>query len=113
MLAVWDIELAFEFPHTRIVGIDYETLAVSSLTHTVKNFSFINASIHNGDTGLQQFQENTVDYIMMRDVWLFNTPDRKWKTLLKEMYRILKPGGYIEIYEQSIYTDETNRLVKS
>lgn len=38
---------------------------------------------------------------MMRDVWIFNTPNSKWKTLLNEVQRVLKPGGYIEIFEQS------------
>lgn len=56
--------------------------------------------IHQGETGLQEFGDNQVDYIMMRDVWLVNAPACKWTNLLKEIYRILKPGGYIEIYEQ-------------
>ncbi|CAO3607087.1 unnamed protein product [Mucor fragilis] len=98
--AVWDIELAFEFPNAKVVGIDYESVTVASLTNTVKNFSFHNAMIHQGETGLQEFGDNQVDYIMMRDVWLVNAPACKWTNLLKEIYRILKPGGYIEIYEQ-------------
>jgi ubiquinone/menaquinone biosynthesis C-methylase UbiE len=101
VIAVWDIELAFEFPNAKVVGIDYETVTVSSLTNTVKNFSFLTANIHEGDNGLQHFQDNQVDYIMMRDVWLFNTHSSKWKILFKEIHRVLKPGGCIEIYEQS------------
>lgn len=99
-IAVWDIELAFEFPNAKVVGIDYESVTVASLTNTVKNFSFHNAMIHQGETGLKEFGDNQVDYIMMRDVWLVNAPACKWTNLLKEIYRILKPGGYIEIYEQ-------------
>ncbi|CEP14464.1 hypothetical protein [Parasitella parasitica] len=98
--AVWDIELALEFPNAKIVGIDYESVTVASLNDTVKNFSFHNAMIHQGETGLRGFGCNQVDYIMMRDVWLVNTPAWKWSSLLQEIYRILKPGGYIEIYEQ-------------
>ncbi|KAI8638031.1 S-adenosyl-L-methionine-dependent methyltransferase [Parasitella parasitica] len=98
--AVWDIELALEFPNAKIVGIDYESVTVASLTNTVNNFSFHNAMIHLGETGLKEFGCNQVDYIMMRDVWLVNTPACKWSSLLQEIYRILKPGGFIEIYEQ-------------
>ncbi len=97
---MWDIELAFEFPNAQVIGIDYESATVSSLTNTVKNFSFKNAMIHQGKTGLESFRDNTVDFIMMRDVWLVNSPASKWTSILREIYRILKPGGYIEIYEQ-------------
>lgn len=101
-VAVWDVELAFEFPNAKVVGIDYESATVSSLTDTVKNFTFHNALIHEGQTGLEKFKDNTVDYIMMRDVWLVNSPASKWTRILTEIHRILKPGGYIEIYEQGI-----------
>lgn len=56
--------------------------------------------IHQGKTGLESFHDNTVDFIMMRDVWLVNSPASKWTLILQEIYRILKPGGFIEIYEQ-------------
>lgn len=68
----------------------------------MKNFSFQNANLHEGDIGLHRFQDNTVDYIMMRDVWLVNSSPAKWKNVLKQVYRVLKPGGYIEIYEQDM-----------
>lgn len=100
ILAVWDIELALEFPNTKVIGIDYETATVSCLNSSVKNFSFRNAMIHQGETGLKSFKDNQVDYIVMRDVWLVNCPVSKWTSLFEEIYRILKPGGYIEIYEQ-------------
>lgn len=87
-----------------MVGIDYESATVSSITGTVKNFSFQNAMIHLGETGLKKFKDNQVDYIVMRDVYLVNSPVTKWVSLFKEIYRILKPGGYIEIYEQGKYT---------
>lgn len=55
--------------------------------------------IHLGETGLKKFKDNQVDYIIMRDVYLVNSPVTKWISLFKEIHRILKPGGYIEIYE--------------
>ncbi|OBZ87567.1 Demethylmenaquinone methyltransferase [Choanephora cucurbitarum] len=98
--AVWDLEMAFEFPKAQVVGIDYESFTVSGLTNTVKNFSFRNALIHQGETGLGSFSDNQVDYVMIRDSWLVNSSTSKWTNILKEVYRILKPGGYIELYEQ-------------
>lgn len=56
--------------------------------------------IHQGETGLNVIENNQVDYIVMRDVWLVNCPVSKWTNLFEEVLRILKPGGYIEIYEQ-------------
>jgi ubiquinone/menaquinone biosynthesis C-methylase UbiE len=99
IVAVWDIEIAFEFPNAKIIGIDYESATVSSLTDTVINFSFQSAMMHQGKSGLETIEDNTVDYIMMRDVMLVNSPAQKWINIFKEIYRILKPGGYIEIYE--------------
>ncbi|KAI8087760.1 S-adenosyl-L-methionine-dependent methyltransferase [Gilbertella persicaria] len=100
--AVWDVELAFEFPKAQIIGIDYESFTVSSLTNTVKNFSFHNALIHEGQHGFDAFEDNQVDYVMLRDTWLLNCSLAKWTTTFKEIYRILKPGGHIEIYEQDM-----------
>ncbi|KAG2213136.1 hypothetical protein INT47_011285 [Mucor saturninus] len=98
--AAWDIELAIEFPNSKVIGIDYESATVASLNTSVKNFSFQNAMIHQGETGLNVIENNQVDYIVMRDVWLVNCPVSKWTNLFEEVLRILKPGGYIEIYEQ-------------
>ncbi|KAF5980437.1 mRNA 3 end-processing YTH1 [Fusarium coicis] len=44
------------------------------------------------------FQSNTFDYIHMR--WLVGSIG-DWKSLFKEVYKCLKPGGYIESYEPS------------
>lgn len=44
------------------------------------------------------FQPNSFDYIHMR--WLVGSI-ADWKSLFKEAYKCLKPGGYIESYEPS------------
>lgn len=100
LLAVWGIELAFEFPNAKIIGIDYESATMSSLSNTIKNFCFSNAELHKGENGLADIQDNQVDYISMRGVSIINTPAIKWECLFNDVMRILKPGGFIEIYEQ-------------
>ncbi|KAI8875249.1 hypothetical protein K501DRAFT_311519, partial [Backusella circina FSU 941] len=94
--AAWGIELAFEFPTAKIIGIDHESATMSSLSNSIKNFYFSNAEIHKGENGLTDLQDNQVDYIIMRDVSFFNTPAIKWEYLFHDVMRILKPGGFIE-----------------
>lgn len=56
--------------------------------------------MHEGHTGLESFEDNVADHVMMRDVWLVNSPEHKWLDVLRQVHRVLKPGGCIEIYEQ-------------
>ncbi|KAG0174704.1 hypothetical protein DFQ28_007569 [Apophysomyces sp. BC1034] len=95
------MEMAQEFPDAQVIGIDYASATLTNFTYT-KNSCFWPAIVHEGDNGLGAFEDNVVDYIMMRDVWLVNSPTHKWIDLFEDIKRILKPGGWIEIYEQDL-----------
>ncbi|KAF5579157.1 mRNA 3 end-processing YTH1 [Fusarium pseudoanthophilum] len=55
------------------------------------------------------FQPNTFDYIHMR--WLVGSI-ADWKSLFKEAYKCLKPGGYIESYEPSSRVESDDGTVQ-
>lgn len=88
------------FPQAKIVGVDFKEATLSNLQHGLPNLEFKFTVIHDKTTGLELFEDNSVDLVMMRDSWLINSPSFKWTNILNESFRILKPGGYIEIEEQ-------------
>lgn len=93
------MEMALLFPDTKVIGIDFKGATLSNLQHGIPNLEFRHALIQNNFTGLESIESNSVDFVIMRDVWLINAPVQKWHNVLKESYRILKPGGWIEIAE--------------
>ncbi|KAI8393943.1 S-adenosyl-L-methionine-dependent methyltransferase [Radiomyces spectabilis] len=99
---IWAMELAHKFPECHVVGIDYPSATMSKLSSAHNNLEFQHMLPHEEHTGLEQFEDNCVDYLMMRDVWLSNSPHHKWRQIMQQVMRILKPGGWLEIYEQDL-----------
>ncbi|KAL0087804.1 S-adenosyl-L-methionine-dependent methyltransferase [Phycomyces blakesleeanus] len=99
---IWCLELAEEFPDAKVIGIDFKTAPLQNIAETRTNLTFQDITICEGHTGLEGYPDNAVDYVMMRDVWIVNSPIHKWHNILKQVLRILKPGGWIEIIEQDI-----------
>ncbi|KAI8646987.1 S-adenosyl-L-methionine-dependent methyltransferase, partial [Parasitella parasitica] len=101
-IGLWDMEMAALFPRAKIIGVDYKAATLSSLQHGIPNLEFRFAVIHDAYTGLESFQDDSVDFVILRDTWLINAPVWKWDNILKAIFRILKPGGWIEIEEHSL-----------
>lgn len=101
-IGLWDMEMAALFPNAKVIGVDYKEATLSNLLHGIPNLEFRFAVIHDTYTGLESFRDNSVDFVILRDTWLMNAPVWKWDNLLKAVYRILKPGGWIEIEEHSL-----------
>lgn len=89
----WLLELATNYPNTKFVGIDITKAFPSEIKP--KNLVFIQ---HDINGSLLPFPENTFDYVRMSNM---NTclKDHQWDAVLREMVRVLKPGGYIELME--------------
>ncbi|ORZ00651.1 hypothetical protein BCR43DRAFT_511626 [Syncephalastrum racemosum] len=96
----WCYEMATEYPDAKVVGIDYGT--VRNSTGRPPNLELRKVAIHDGCTGLEAFEDNSVDCVMLRSVWCVNAPDHRWHSLLEQVFRILKPGGACEIYEPDL-----------
>ncbi|CEP07129.1 hypothetical protein [Parasitella parasitica] len=100
----WTMEMATQFPHAHFIGIDRQP----SFPHDIKpkNCSFKLFDISQSIVKLP-FMDNSVDYIFQRDLnW--DLSESTWLPLVDEFFRILKPGGWIELVEPDIETHSTS-----
>jgi ubiquinone/menaquinone biosynthesis C-methylase UbiE len=56
------------------------------------------------------FDDNTIDLAFAINV-VHHVPSRHWGNFIKEMYRVLKPGGYAAIFEHNPYNPLTRLAV--
>ncbi|KAI8641814.1 S-adenosyl-L-methionine-dependent methyltransferase [Parasitella parasitica] len=100
----WTMEMATQFPHAHFIGIDRQP----SFPHDIKpkNCHFKLFDISQSIVKLP-FMDHSVDYIFQRDLnW--DLSESTWLPLVKEFFRILKPGGWIELVEPDIETHSTS-----
>ncbi|KAF5983623.1 methyltransferase [Fusarium bulbicola] len=96
-------EFADKFPNASVIGTDLAPIQPGWIP---PNLGFQIEDC----TGEWIFQPNTFDYIHMR--WLvYSIAD--WKSLFKEAYKCLKPGGYIESYEPPSRVESDDGTVQS
>ena len=93
--------MAALFPNAKVIGVDFKEATFQNVHYSLPNMEFRFAVIHDKVTGLESFESDSVDFFIMRDCWLINAPSYKWDNLFGEVYRILKPGGFIEVEEHS------------
>ncbi|KAI8373812.1 S-adenosyl-L-methionine-dependent methyltransferase [Blakeslea trispora] len=91
----WLMDMATEFPAAKFVGIDKETLFPQIIRPA-------NVDFHEGDVrnGLP-FEDNYFDFVQIR-LFLLAFDMNEWDNCLKEVYRVLKPGGYIQWTEPKL-----------
>ncbi|ORZ17625.1 S-adenosyl-L-methionine-dependent methyltransferase [Absidia repens] len=92
----WCFEMALAYPDCTVVGLD-ESEGIPC-TPTIPNMSKRQAPLYEKDGGMAQFENDSADLIVIRDEFMYFAPDDKWHTLLAQFYRVLKPGGFLEIY---------------
>ncbi|OAC99655.1 hypothetical protein MUCCIDRAFT_157280 [Mucor lusitanicus CBS 277.49] len=107
--------MATQFPQAHFIGVDKQ----ASFPHDIKpkNCHFKLFDINQSMVKLP-FLDQSVDYIFQRDLnW--NLSETTWLPLVKEFFRVLKPGGWIELVEPDIETHSassyedflTNKLI--
>ncbi len=88
----WIYEMAQQFPHSRLVGIDHvlpDTKLHFPLTCTFQQYNVLN--------GLP-FPNNQFDYVHQR-LLVLALPLARWPFVLQELVRVTRPGGWIELVE--------------
>ncbi|RUP49675.1 hypothetical protein BC936DRAFT_141840 [Jimgerdemannia flammicorona] len=86
--------MAEEFPESTFVGVDLATFFNAVDPDDVPiNCSFQQASILH-----LPFEDETFDFVIQRFLGMAYSPS-DWETALKELIRVLKPGGWIELAE--------------
>jgi ubiquinone/menaquinone biosynthesis C-methylase UbiE len=87
--------MASEYQHAHFTGVDVAQLY--PLEIKPQNVSFVQSNVL---TGLP-FEDNTFDYVHMRFM-IFAFTLKNWELAIRELVRVCKPGGYIEIVEKDI-----------
>ncbi|KAI9027264.1 S-adenosyl-L-methionine-dependent methyltransferase [Phycomyces nitens] len=90
----WAMEMAVEFPFAEVHGIDSSEMY--PLAIKPPNVWFTKADVL--DPAGLPYPSEYFDYVHMQLVYCcFSRPD--WTTIIKEIRRVLKPGGYVEFRE--------------
>ncbi|AFL49920.1 ubiquinone/menaquinone biosynthesis C-methylase UbiE [Sinorhizobium fredii] len=83
-----------EFQPARIVALDHSKASLAYARDVAKNFGISDIEYSYGDASEMLLEDNQFDLVTCRhSLQIFNQPD----LLLKELYRICKPGGRVYI----------------
>ncbi|RUS22217.1 S-adenosyl-L-methionine-dependent methyltransferase [Endogone sp. FLAS-F59071] len=91
-VGIWTIEMAQDFPNSTFVGTDLVDMFPK---HEIpENCSFVQANT------LERlpFPDDTFDFTFQRLVQMAYSP-ADWATVIAELVRVTKPGGWIELFE--------------
>ena len=98
---IWAREMAQAFPDARVVGFDYDrsplerALAVLGPSGQFpSNFRFVEANMFERFP----FENEAFDYTFSRFL-VVATPTDKWPHIAREMARVTRPGGYVEMVD--------------
>ncbi|CAG8454575.1 9617_t:CDS:2 [Paraglomus brasilianum] len=89
----WIFELAQEYPNAQFTGIDTESFLPKR--EASDNVNFLEHDLLHG----LPFSDNTFDFVHMRFLTQYIS-EKTWEdVIVKELVRVAKPGGWIEIVE--------------
>ncbi|KAG0320089.1 hypothetical protein BGZ97_000782 [Linnemannia gamsii] len=94
-LGEWTMEMAKEFPNATVYGIDINPELFPSVHQAVPSNCLFSPS--NLLTRLS-FPNQYFDFVYQRFLYLGLTVE-DWPVALKELRRVMKPGGWIELFE--------------
>ncbi|GLV60858.1 hypothetical protein KDH_76770 [Dictyobacter sp. S3.2.2.5] len=92
----WAQEMAAEFPQAQICGLDLQIPGQDARRKVTfpANCSFVQANVMEG----LPFPSSSFDYVHQR-LLTVALPASAWPMLLRELVRVTKPGGWIELVE--------------
>lgn len=96
----WAKEMAMAFPNANVVGMDIkepvadEKQAASSLDLRPTNYVFVPGNVLRGIP----FPDASFDFVHQRLLY-FAIPADRWPFLMRELYRVTRPGGWVEVVE--------------
>lgn len=82
----------------KVIGIDFSSNMLSVAEEKNKSSQYENISFVQGNAMDLPYEDNSFDYVTI-GFGLRNVPD--YMTVLKEMYRVVKPGGKVVCLETS------------
>ena len=95
----WSIALAEAVgPNGKVIGLDFSKNMLSIGEEKITYQGLENVELIHGNAMELPFQDNTFDYVTI-GFGLRNVPD--YDQVLREMYRVVKPGGLVVCLETS------------
>ncbi len=89
---IWPIDMAQQFPHAHIIGVD---VALTSLPRALPNTClFAHADVLQG----LPFPDHQFDFTHQR-LLVFAIPAPRWPEVVQELVRVTRPQGWIELLE--------------
>lgn len=93
----WTLDMAYTFPQAQVMGFDaFDAKKIQ--VNTAPNIVYKDGDI----TKHMSLPDNCMDLIFQRDT-SYMMPHERWPLHVAELFRIVKPGGYIELVEYSTY----------
>lgn len=83
-------EIATNYPNSQVVGFDMCPISPSEIKP--ENITFVQGNIFNG----LPFEDNSFDFVFQRFL-ILGIPSDKWEFVIRELTRVLKPGGFLEV----------------
>ncbi|KAI5815495.1 S-adenosyl-L-methionine-dependent methyltransferase [Pyronema omphalodes] len=99
---IWAIEMAENYPMAEVIGTDLSPIQPCWVPHNCR-FEMDDAMQH------WTFQADSFDLIHARNI---SSGVSDWDHLISEMMRCTKPGGYVEINEQSLCVKSDDGTMK-
>jgi ubiquinone/menaquinone biosynthesis C-methylase UbiE len=90
----WALEMATLFPQANVLGIDLTPPAPDAQAGLPDNLAFTQGNILEG----LNFGDRTFDFTHLR-LLLFAIPENRWPDVVRELVRVTRPGGWVEIVE--------------
>ncbi|GBC09797.1 hypothetical protein RclHR1_09110004 [Rhizophagus clarus] len=101
----WLLELSNTYTNSQFFGFDMTPIYPQEIKPN--NLNFIEGNIFNG----LPFSDNEFDFVHMESMTLIFTRDQ-WNFVLSELIRVTKSGGFIEVVEPYIISDEAGPIFK-
>ncbi|KAJ1552626.1 hypothetical protein HK405_010608 [Cladochytrium tenue] len=91
----WLADMAKAFPKADFVGVDIATYDHKDLP---SNLTFKTEDVSNGIS----YPDNSFDLVHQRNL-MFGYKAEQWPAVIRELIRVTKPGGYIQMVEMSAW----------
>ncbi|CAB4438936.1 unnamed protein product [Rhizophagus irregularis] len=101
----WLLELSNTYTSSQFIGLDMTPIYPQEIKPS--NLKFVEGNIFNG----LPFPDNEFDFVHMESMILILTRDQ-WNFVFSELMRVTKSGGFIEVVEPYIITDEAGPIFK-
>ncbi|RUS24656.1 S-adenosyl-L-methionine-dependent methyltransferase [Jimgerdemannia flammicorona] len=103
---IWSTEMASQYPASTFIGTDIVGLFKGTVAPS--NCTFVLANTVKG----LPFPDNTFDFVFQRASSMCFTV-KEWPVVLKELVRVTKPGGIVELLDDAIWIHNSGPVTEA